>query len=78
MELTIQEAHTYIKLMNDGLAQKNIFHGFDEYPLIVTGLDSDDRVYFKDIASGTTCYPGLNIINSIRLSIDKYLASRLP
>ena len=78
MEITIQEAHMYLELVRKGLASNKIFHGFDEYPLIVTGLDDNDNVYFKDLASGTVCHPGVNMIESIKSVIDKEFTNQLP
>ena len=71
MELTIQEVHTYNNLVKSGEADPLTLPGCDGSELVIPRLDENDHVYFYDLSSGTTVYPGINTIEKIKKSIDK-------
>ncbi|MDA0900218.1 MAG: hypothetical protein O3B35_04230 [Proteobacteria bacterium] len=71
MELTMQEVHTYNNLVNSGEAEPINLPGCDGSELVIPRLDENDQVYFYDLSSGTTVYPGINTIEKIKKAIDK-------
>lgn len=72
MELSIQEVHSYLNLVNEGRADR-INCPFYETDTIITKLDEDDRVYFECLSCKTTFYPGINLMQKIK----KYLSAEL-
>lgn len=72
MEISIQEVHSYLNLVNEGRADK-INCPLNETDIIITKLDDNDKVYFQCLSCKTTFYPGINLIQKIK----KYLAAEL-
>ena len=73
MELTIQEVHYYNDLVKEGIEEPLDLPGCDTSEfggLVIPRLDEDDRVYFYDLASGVSVYPGINTIEKIKKAID--------
>lgn len=73
MELSIQEVHFYNNLVNQGEAEELTFHGVDDGNVIIPRLDDQDRVYFLDLGSRVKIYPGENLIEKIKKTVDKHL-----
>jgi len=74
MELTIQEVHSYNDLVKEGIEKPLDLPGCDTSEfggLVMPRLDEDDRVYFYDLASGVSVYPGINTVEKIKKAIDK-------
>lgn len=72
MELSIQEVHSYLDLVNEGKAER-INCPFYETDIVITKLDENDKVYFYCMSCKTSYYPGINTIQRIK----KYLAADL-
>ena len=70
MELTIQEVHTYNNLVTEGRAEKIPLTGVDDDAIVIPKLDEFDKVYFYDLSSKSKIYPGINIIEKIKKTID--------
>ena len=74
MNITIQEVHTYNNLVKAGVEEPLELPGCDTSEfggLVMPRLDEDDRVYFYDLASGVSVYPGINTVEKIKKAIDK-------
>ncbi len=65
MELTIQEVNYYNKLVKDGKA-KRIECKFDAYDIVVSKIDSNDKVFFYCIGCHSSFYPGIDYIEKIK------------
>lgn len=70
MELTIQEVHSYNNLVKAGKAEPLRLTGVDYDAIVIPKLDENDQVYFFDLDSRVKIYPGINIIEKIKKSID--------
>ena len=68
--ISIQEVHFYNQLAEKGIVKK-ITCPFNEDDIIITKFD-DEKVYFHCITCNSTFYPGINVIENIKISIDKY------
>jgi len=71
MLLSAKEVHFYNDLSNQGLVKK-ITCPFGEDDVIVTKVNESDEVYFECITCDSSFSPGINIIQNIKLSIDKF------
>jgi hypothetical protein len=71
MLLSAKEVHFYNDLSNQGLVKK-ITCPFGENDVIVTKVNELDEVYFECITCDSSFNPGINIIQNIKLSIDKF------
>lgn len=70
MDLTIQEVHTYNNLVTEGKAERIPLTGVDDDAIVIPKLDEFDKVYFYDLSSKSKIYPGINIIEKIKKTID--------
>jgi hypothetical protein len=74
MKLTIQEVHTYNDLVKMKIEDPLDLPGCDTselFSLVIPRLDDNDRVYFYDLASGVSVYPGISTIEKIKRAVDK-------
>ena len=76
MVLSAKEVNFYNDLFDRGLAEK-INCPFDEVGvldhIILTKVRDDDKVYFKCLTCVISFEPGINTINIIKNTIDKYI-----
>jgi hypothetical protein len=68
--ISIQEVHFYNQLAEKGIVKK-ITCPFNEDDIVITKFDND-KVYFNCITCNSTFYPGINVIENIKTSINKY------
>jgi len=73
--LSIQEVHFYNDLAEKGIVKK-ITCPFNETDIIVTKF-KDDKVYFDCITCDSIFYPGINVIDNIKNSIEKFKYKQL-
>ena len=72
MEISIQEVHSYLNLVNEGRAEK-IICPLDKEENIITKIDENDNVCFYCLSCNTNFYLGINTIQKIK----KYLHAEL-
>jgi hypothetical protein len=74
--LSVQEVNFYNDLYDRGLVDK-INCPFDDVVvldhIILTKVKDDDKVYFKCLTCVTSFEPGVNTIEKIKNTIDKYI-----
>jgi hypothetical protein len=74
--LSVQEVHFYNDLYDRGLVEK-INCPFDDIGvldhIILTKVKDNDKVYFECLTCVTTFSPGINTIEKIKNTIDKYI-----
>ena len=74
--LSVQEVNFYNDLYDRGLVDK-INCPFDDVGvldhIILTKVKDDDKVYFKCLTCITNFEPGVNTIEKIKNTIDKYI-----
>jgi hypothetical protein len=74
--LSVQEVNFYNDLYDRGLVDK-INCPFDDVGvldhIILTKVKDDDKVYFKCLTCTTSFEPGVNTIEKIKNTIDKYI-----
>jgi hypothetical protein len=69
--LSVQEVTFYNDLVNKGIVGK-INCPFDMDDIVVTKVNSQDKVYFECISCNTTFHPGIKVINTIKNTISKF------
>lgn len=72
MEISIQEVHSYLNLVNEGRAEK-INCPLNETDTVISKIDESNKVFFYCISCNTKFYLGINKIQKIK----KYLAADL-
>jgi hypothetical protein len=72
MEISIQEIHSYLNLVNEGKAEK-INCPLNETDIVISKIDENNKVFFQCISCNTKFYLGINKIQKIK----KYLAADL-
>jgi len=65
MDLTIQEVNYYNNLVKNGKALK-IECTFGADDIVVSKVDSSDKVFFYCLGCQTSFYPGINLIEKIK------------
>jgi len=65
MELTIQEVTYYNDLVKNNKALK-IECKFDKEDIIISRVDSSDKVFFYCLGCRSSFYPGINLIERIK------------
>ena len=65
MELSIQEVNYYNDLVKYGRSPK-IECKFDKDDIVVSKVDSSDKVFFYCLGCHSSFYPGFNMIEKIR------------
>lgn len=70
MLLTIQEVHSYNNLVNAGKAEPLRLTGVDPDAIVISKIDENDKVYFHELGSKIKIYPGINIIEKIKNTLD--------
>lgn len=73
MELTIQEVHTYNNLVKEGKIIPFKIPGSGSDSILLPNIDEDGKVYLHDISNGIKIYPGIDTIERIKKSIDKFV-----
>jgi hypothetical protein len=71
MALSAKEVHFYNNLSDQGLVKK-ITCPFGEDDIIVTKEKDSGEVYFECITCNSSFDPGINIIQNIKTTIDKF------
>jgi len=69
MDLTIQEINFYNSLVKDGKALQILcpFNENEEFPdMVISRMDSSDKVYFYCLSCQVSFYPGINLIEKIK------------
>jgi hypothetical protein len=69
MELSIQEINLYNILVKDGKALQILcpFNENEEFPdMVISRMDSSDKVYFYCLSCQTSFYPGINMVEKIK------------
>jgi hypothetical protein len=69
MDLTIQEINLYNSLVKDGKALQILcpFNENEEFPdLVISRVDSSEKVYFYCLSCQTSFYPGIDMIEKIK------------
>lgn len=70
--ITIQEAHKYINLINDGLA-KPIKCGNDtEHTDLVTGVTNENEVFFYCLGCTYKINPGYKMVRYIKFVLENF------
>lgn len=72
MEISIQEVHSYMNLVNEGRAEK-IICPLDKESNNIAKIDNKDKVYFYCLSCKSNFYLGINTIQTIK----KYLVAEL-
>jgi len=70
MKLTVQEFHTYNDLIKSGKEKDLELVGADPGDILIPSLDDNDEFYFDNLTSGDKIYPGINLIQKIKIAID--------
>ena len=65
MEVSIQEVNYYNKLVDDGKATA-IQCRFDPDDIVISKVDSSDKVFFYCLGCQASFYPGINLIEKIK------------
>jgi hypothetical protein len=65
MDLTIQEVTYYNDLVKNNKALK-IECKFDKEDIIISRVDSSDKVFFYCLGCRSSFYPGINLIERIK------------
>jgi hypothetical protein len=68
--ITIQEAHTYLKISNLGLSKKLKCSNDYDHPDLVSWLDENEDVVFICLACSFKIRPGINMVKYIK-SVNK-------
>jgi hypothetical protein len=69
MELSIQEVTLYNSLVKENKAVQILcpFNENEEFPdMVISRVDSSDKVYFYCLSCQTSFYPGINLIEKIK------------
>ena len=69
MDLTIQEVNHYNNLVKYGKALQILcpFNENEEFPdMVISRLDSSDKVYFYCLSCQASFYPGINTVEKIK------------
>jgi hypothetical protein len=65
MDLTIQEVNYYNNLVKNNKALR-IECQFDKEDIIISRVDSSDKVFFYCLGCRSSFYPGINLIERIK------------
>ena len=70
--ITIQEAHKYLNLSNEGLVKKIKCFNDNDHPDLVSWIEDNDEVIFMCLACSFKIRPGLSMIKYIKTANKKF------
>jgi hypothetical protein len=71
--ITIQEAHKYLNLSNEGLVKKIKCSNDNDHPDLVSWIGDNDEVIFMCLACSFKIRPGLSMVNYIKSVNKKFM-----
>ena len=70
--ITIQQAHRYISLVNDGFAKPIKCGNDNDHTDLVTGVTDEDEVFFYCLACTYKIHPGYKILRYIEFVLENF------